>query len=270
MKNNYLPQKVTIEKLKKYTSEVNLYTLKPVNGNGIEFSPGQFILLSIFGYEEAAFGIASSPFENERFNICVHNVGNLTNELDTLKAGTEVGVRGPYGNGFPLDALKGKDLIMAAGGTGIAPIASLVEYCIARPEEFNNIKLLYGVKSPTDLLFSDQLKRWGSHLDLRLIVEKPDREWKQPVGLITKLCTTLEIKSPDTQVVMCGPPIMYRYMVQEIAELGVDHDRIHLSLERRMRCGIGKCQHCSFDGGYVCVDGPVFNCQDIYELIMEG
>jgi NAD(P)H-flavin reductase len=270
MNNYYLPQSVVIEGIKEYTPEFHLYTLKFKDKRDMSFVPGQFIVLSILGYEEAVFGVASSPLEKESFDICVRKVGTLTRALDGTKVGDEVGIRGPYGNGFPLEVLENKDLILAAGGTGIAPIASLAEYLIANRSEFNNVYLLYGARTPSDLLFSDQFERWNKSINVHLTVEKPDGEWNRNVGMITSLCETVEFECRDTAALMCGPPVMYRFMVKELEKLGVGQDRTYVSLEMRMRCGIGKCQHCSYGKKYVCLDGPVFSYQEIADIPEEG
>jgi NAD(P)H-flavin reductase len=270
MRNEYLPIQTDIRKIVKYTPEFTRYTLGSLNNGAFEFVPGQFIVLSILGYEEAVFGVASSPLQRETFDICVHRVGSLTGALDRLEVNDSVGIRGPYGNGFPLREFEDKDVILAAGGTGIAPIASLVEHLIAYRERFNNVYLLYGARTPSDLLFSDEFERWSESISLNLTVDKPDEGWRKHVGLITSLCQDVDFECHQTIVAMCGPPVMYRFMVEELGKLDLGPIDIYVSLEMRMRCGIGKCQHCSYGTKYVCLDGPVFDYREIAGIPEEG
>lgn len=270
MNNNYLPQKVIIENIENFTPEMKFYTFKLTNNQKFKFTPGQFAMVSVLGYGEAPFGIASSTFKKDNFKICVRKVGQLTKALDKLKTGESVGIRGPYGNGFPLKELEGKDIILAAGGTGIAPVVSLVEYLITFRPKFGKISLLYGAKTPSDLLFSSEFKRWNKSIELCLTVDQPNKKWQQKVGLITGLCETINIDCQKTKVIMCGPPIMYKNMVSELGKMNISKDNIYVSLERRMRCGIGKCQHCVFGTKYVCQDGPVFKYSEISNLPEEA
>ncbi len=270
MKNNYLPKEVIIKKIESFTPDTKLYTLKLTNNQKLEFAPGQFVMASLLGYGEAPFGIASSPFKKDDFKICVRKVGQLTKFLDKLKVEDSFGVREPYGNGFPLKELEGKDIILAAGGTGMAPIVSLVEYLTALRPKFGKIYLLYGAKTPDDLLFSSEFAKWGKSIELCLTVNEPDKNWKEKTGFITGLCKTIEVDCQNTKVIMCGPPIMYKAMVSELEKLDISNDNIYVSLERRMRCGIGKCQHCVFGTKYVCQDGPVFRYSEINNLPEEG
>lgn len=270
MNNYYLPQKATIKEIRKFTSLIKSYTLELDGRKIFSFIPGQFIMVSLSGYGEAPFGIASSPFRNKEIKICVRRVGVVTNALDCLKVGDKIGLRGPFGNGFPIQELENKDIIMVAGGTGIAPIASLVEYLITFRPKFNKIYLLYGARTPNDLLFFSEFKRWNKFIKLCLTVDQPDKNWQKNIGLVTTLCSTIQVDCRNTKVIMCGPPIMYKSMCKELNKLKITDDNIYVSLERRMRCGIGKCQHCSFGNKYVCLNGPVFKYSEIKNIPEEG
>jgi len=270
MENYYLPQEGIIQNIKVFTPEIKLYTLKLSNNRKLKFIPGQFVIISLLGYGEAPLGIASSPFKNETFNLCVRKVGRVTSALDKLKEGNKVGIRGPFGNGFPLDELEGKDIVLAAGGTGIAPIVSLIEYLITFRPKFKKIYLLYGARTPADLLFSSEFSRWKQFINLCLTVDQPDKCWKGNVGLITTLCPTIKVDCQNSWVIMCGPPIMYRFMASELTKMEIPEKNIYVSLERRMRCGIGKCQHCVLGTKYVCLDGPVFCYSEIKNIPEEG
>jgi sulfhydrogenase subunit gamma (sulfur reductase) len=266
MINEYVPETAVILETKQFTPDIKLYRLQLRGRGGFSFTPGQFVEVSLFGHEEAVFGIASSPFEKEYFDICVAKVGGLTEAMDHMQPGGEVGVRGPYGNGFPLDELDGMNVVMAAGGTGITTIASLIDYMSAYRDRYHEINLLYGAREPSGLLFVDRFDGWDKSIKVNLTVEHTDGEWNGHVGLITSLCQDVQFECAATSVVMCGPPVMYRYMVQELEKLGIGKSSIYVSLERRMRCGIGKCQHCALGTYYVCLDGPVFNYQAIADI----
>jgi sulfite reductase subunit B len=268
--NNYLPQKAIIKEIEIFTPDIKLYTLKYKNSQKIKFTPGQFLMVSVLGVGESPLGIASSPFRGDTFRLCVRRVGKVTNALDKLKVGDEIGVRGPYGNGFPLKELEGKDILMVAGGTGIAPIVALIEYIISFRPKFNDVFLFYGARTPKDLLFSEEFKKWAKSINLCLTVDEPDKKWSGNTGRVTNLCKNVEIDCQNSKVIICGPPLMYKNMASELKKIGIGHNDIYVSLERRMRCGIGKCQHCVFAEAYVCLNGPVFSYSQIKDLPEEA
>lgn len=264
MGSSLRPKKVKIIKLEQMSSSVKLFRLKPVGWefpvgkDGLVFNPGQFVLAGLWGYGEAPFGPASSPFEQRFIEIGVRVVGNVTTALHRLKEGDEMTLRGPYGNGYPLDFFAGKDLVFVTGGCGIPPIASLIEYVIAQRERFGRVYLLYGALSPKDLLFEKRYKRWEENIKVLLAVDKPSPGWKGHVGLVSELTREIDIKPRNTIAAMCGPGPMTKALEAILRPLGISDRRIFVSEERKMNCGVGKCQHCTTGDKYVCTDGPVF------------
>ncbi|OGZ35996.1 MAG: hypothetical protein A3A94_00250 [Candidatus Portnoybacteria bacterium RIFCSPLOWO2_01_FULL_43_11] len=264
MKNLYLPFKVKIVKTETLSHNVKLFRLKKDKGkfskdkNDLVFTPGQFVLISLFGYGESPFGPASSPYESSYIDVVIRGVGTLTEALHNLKQGDEIFMRGPYGNGFPLKFIEGKDMVLVTGGCGIPPIAALIEYVRANRNKFGGVYLIYGAKTPADLLMKDRLKKWEKDIKVLLTVDEPDKEWKGYVGMVTELIDDIKINAKNAVASMCGPGPMMGALEKILRPLGISDRRIFVSLERKMQCGIGKCQHCATGDKYVCQDGPVF------------
>lgn len=269
MNNIYRPQKAKIAKTEAMSGNVKLLRLKPeeklpLNKEGLAFVPGQFFLVGIWGYGEAPFGGASSPFEEDYVDFGIRKVGTVTAALHNLKTGDEITLRGPYGNGFPLDFFKEKDVVMITGGCGIPPIAALCEYIAAKREHFENAYLLYGARTPSDLLFKDFYKRWEEKkIKVMLSVDQPTPNWKGNVGLVSELINEIKIDPINAVSAMCGPGPMTKALENILRPLGIADRRIFVSEERKMSCGIGKCQHCTTGDKYVCTDGPVFNYDEV-------
>jgi len=264
MENPLHPKKVKIIKLKTMSPNVKLFRLKsigwdfPANKDGLIFNPGQFVLAGLWGYGEAPFGPSSPPFERDFIEVGVRRVGNVTAVLHRLKEGDEMTLRGPYGKGYPIDFFREKDVVLVTGGCGIPPIAALIEYIIANRESFGRVYLLYGALAPRDILFKDHYERWRKYVKVILTVDKPTPDWKGHVGLVSDLTKEIEIEPLNTVVAMCGPGPMTFALENVLRPLGIADRRIFVSEERRMSCGIGKCQHCTTGDKYVCIDGPVF------------
>ena len=236
----------------------------PVSKEGMIFTPGQFILAGVWGYGEAPFGIASSPFERRFIEIGVRRVGTVTAALHRLGEGDEITVRGPYGNGYPISFFEKKDIVMVTGGCGIPPIAALCDYIVAKREMFDNVYLLYGAKTPNDLLFQDRYQQWEEkEIRVLLSVDQPTPDWKGNVGLVSELVREIKINPNEAVAAMCGPGPMTKALENILRPLGIADRRIFVSEERKMSCGIGKCQHCTCGDKYVCTDGPVFNYDEV-------
>lgn len=269
MENNYRPQRAKITEIKAMSANVKLLRLAPevrfpLNDQGLVFVPGQFFLIGVWGYGEAPFGGASSPFERRFIDFGVRKVGTVTNVLHRLQKGDEVTLRGPYGNGFPLDFFEGKDVVMVTGGCGIPPIASLVEYIAAQRARFGNVYLLYGGATPNDLLFKDHYLHWEEKgIKVILTVDRPTPDWKGNVGLVSELTKEMRVNPLNAVAAMCGPGPMTKALENILRPLGIADRRIFVSEERKMSCGIGKCQHCTTGDRYVCKDGPVFNFDEV-------
>lgn len=264
MENPLHPKKVKIIKIGKMSSLEKLFRLKlgdgkfPLDKNGLVFNPGQFVLAGLWGFGEAPFGIASSPLNQDFIEIGVRKVGNVTTALHHLEEGDEMTLRGPYGKGYPLDFFQGRDVVLVTGGCGIPPIAALIEYIIAKRESFGRVYLLYGARAPKDLLFKERYHRWEKWIRVILTVDEPTPDWKGNVGLLSELTREIEINPHNTVAGMCGPGPMTAALENILRPLGIADRRIFVSEERKMSCGIGKCQHCTTGDKYVCLDGPIF------------
>jgi sulfhydrogenase subunit gamma (sulfur reductase) len=266
--NNYQPQKAKIIKIDAMSSDFKRFRLGlekkfPVK-KGLAFVPGQFVLAGVWGYGEAPFGAASSPIERRFLEIGVRKVGTVTGALHRSSEGDEITIRGPYGNGYPIDFFEGKDIVMVTGGCGIPPIAALCDYISAVRKKFDNVYLLYGAKTPNDLLFEDRYPQWEKNgINVLLSVDQPTPDWKGGVGLVSGLVKDIKINPNEAVVAMCGPGPMTRALEGIFRPMGVTDRRIFVSEERKMSCGIGKCQHCTCGDKYVCTDGPVFNYDEV-------
>ncbi len=230
--------------------------------------PGQFVEVSIFGFGEAPISICSSPTRDRTFELTVRKVGRFTEEMHRLREGSPIGIRGPFGNGFDVHDFQGKDILFIAGGIGLAPLKSLIDYTLDRRDQFNRIILLYGTKQPQDILFPKEVAAWQKRDDIEfhLTVDRADASWKGPVGVITTLIPPLELDQQNTVAAIVGPPVMYKFVVMSLKGKRIPDENIYMSLERRMKCGVGKCGHCQINDSYVCQDGPVYHYPRVKEL----
>jgi sulfhydrogenase subunit gamma (sulfur reductase) len=233
------------------------------------FRPGQFLELSVFGFGEAPFCIASSPTRPEALETTVRRTGQLTDALHKLGAGAEVGVRGPFGNGFDVAAAYGKDLLFVAGGIGLPPLRSLIWNVLDERSRFGQVTILYGARTPSDLVYKNELEDWArrSDVEFHVTVDVAQPGWTGKVGVVPVLFKTITFHPESTLAYVCGPPVMIRIVVQDLLQLGFKKESIISTLERMMQCGIGKCNHCAIGHRYVCRDGPVFNYGQIRELV---
>ncbi len=262
-KNNsiFLPEIAEIISTRQLTEMEKYIELKLKEESGFNFNPGQFIQISVFGIGEAPISISSSPFNKDTIGLCVRKVGDVTSAIHKLETGSYIGVRGPMGNGFPVEEMKGKDILFIAGGLGLAPLRSLINYVLETRDDFAKITILYGAKGPEEILFSDELEIWKKRDDIEIdiTVDKPDNNWSGKSGVITKLIPPLDLEPSNTYAMVVGPPIMYKYVLLELQIKQIPEDNIIMSLERRMKCGVGKCGHCQINGVYVCLEGPEFS-----------
>ena len=265
--NIFLPREAIILKLKETTEFEKHFTLTYADGSKMLFEPGQILEVSLFGYGEIPIGLASSPTRENSFDIVVRTVGRVSTAVNQLKEGDSLYIRGPYGNGFKLEKLKHHPILIVAGGIGVCPTRSLIQYIMDRREEFNSFTLFYGTRDPSKQLFLEDLKQWRSSdkIEYYETVDKADDSWEGAVGVITELFNKTTIQ-PDSRVIICGPPIMFKFVIDELDKIGIPHDNIFVDLERRMKCAIGKCGHCQINNKYVCLDGPVFALSDIEDL----
>ena len=257
----YKPMRGRITASRMLTEKEKFFRIELEGKIELSHEPGQFVMLSIFGYGEAPISVCSSPSDKGYFELTVRNVGVLTNALHKLGKGDVVGVRGPFGEGFPIDNMFGYDIVIVAGGLGIVPLRSLIRYIMHNRNDFGNVQILLGCRTPNELLFTEETKDWMRRFEIKLncTVDKADPEWKGNVGLITTLIPGVDINPARTYCVVVGPPIMYRFVIKELLKKNIPDHQIIVSLERRMKCGLGKCGHCQIEGLYVCQNGPVFN-----------
>lgn len=259
--STYLPVLARIVDVRPLTQLEKLFTIELPNGLCLEHAPGQFVELSVFGFGEAPISITSSPSRsNGTFELCVRQAGQLTGALHSLRPGDKVGVRGPFGRGFPIQRFRGRDLLFLPGGLGLAPLRSFINQVIDERSNFGRVIILYGARHPSELLFRDELTFWSERDDIetRVTVDRPDEDWRGHVGVITTLIPQVQLDPANTLAFMVGPPVMYRFVLMELLGRGIREGNIWLSLERRMKCGVGKCGHCQINHVYTCLDGPCF------------
>ena len=265
--NPYLPIPAVIEDVITETPAIKTFAIRP--RRPIRFQAGQFVQLSVPGLGEGPFTPSSSPSVSDRMEITIMRVGHLTDHLHRLGPGATVGLRGPLGVGYPLDALQGHDVVVVGGGCGVGPLRALLFAMFEELDRFPRIYVRYGAHSPRDIVFRDQASdRWhhGDRVDLMVSVDELDGcAWDGPVGVVTTLLdeANLGCDLGDARVVMCGPPVMMKFACQLLVGRGVSPAHVYVSLERNMSCGIGKCGHCRLGPYYVCDDGPVFTLDQV-------
>jgi sulfhydrogenase subunit gamma (sulfur reductase) len=267
VENIFLPREATIVRSVQATPTETHFTLKMTDGQPIAYEPGQIVELSLFGFGEIPIGFASSPTRKNTFDLVVRAVGRVSGAVTKMSKGQSVYVRGPLGHGFDLTKLRGQDVLIVAGGIGLCPTRSLIEYILDRRDEFKRFVLFYGAREPGLQLFTDDLAKWRTANDVEYYetVDKGDPSWTGNVGVITTLFPKVQL-TPETRAVICGPPIFYRFVVRELDLIGIPRANVFVDLERRMKCGVGKCGHCQINDKYVCVDGPVFPFADVQSL----
>ncbi|MGD1995650.1 MAG: FAD/NAD(P)-binding protein [Anaerolineae bacterium] len=262
----YKPEVARLADVEQMTSLEKLLTVELPDGRSLGHDPGQFVMVSVLGIGEAPISITSSPSRsNGSFELCVRRVGDVTNALHRMQSGDWVGIRGPFGHGFPMERMRGKDVLFAPGGLGLAPLRSLINQVLDERGSFGRVIVLYGAKRPQELLFRDELDEWVARDDVECLVtvDRGDDTWTGHVGVITTLFPDITVDPRNTVAVTCGPPIMYRFVLMELLGKGIPETQIYLSLERRMKCGVGKCGHCQINDIYCCQKGPVFTYAQI-------
>ncbi len=261
----YKPMKAKIIEARMLTDKEKFFAIELEDGLHLGHEPGQFVMASIFGFGEAPISVCSSPDDKGCFNLTVRNVGTFTGALHNLKKDDVLGIRGPFGNGFPIDNMFGFDIVIVAGGLGIVPLRSLIRYIMQHRNDFGNVQMLLGCKTPKDMLFREEVADWMKRAEIKFncTVDRADPDWKGNIGLITTLIPGVDLNPTRTYAVVVGPPIMYKFVLTELLKKEIPDHQIVVSLERRMRCGEGKCGHCQVEGVYVCQSGPVFTYDQI-------
>ncbi|TAL23719.1 MAG: hydrogenase [Nitrospirae bacterium] len=267
-KEIYLPQKVKILDVVDMTSDVKLYKLE--QPKGFFYSPGQFLMASVWGAGEVPISITSSSELHDDIELCVRKVGAVTSALHELKAGDYMGIRGPLGNGFHFEEAYGKDILFVAGGIGIAPLRSLINLVISQKKKFGEIALVYGSRNPSEVLFVPQLLDWKKEgIRTTITVDVKNAECEYCTGIVTEHLTRQKISFKTGHSYICGPHVMLKAVMRDLSLMGMSQDNIITTMEAHMKCGVGKCGHCYADGKYICTDGPVFSYSEIkqYNLL---
>jgi len=262
----YMPIPARVTAVSTLTAQEKLFTIELPYGLTLDHEPGQFVQVTVFGVGEAPISISSSPSRsNGTFELCIRKVGDLTNVIHRLEQGAMVGIRGPFGRGFPVERFRGKDLLFVCGGLGMAPLRSLLNEVLDDRGNYGRVILLYGARQPADLLFRDELAEWEARddVEVHLTVDCPDSGWDRCVGVITRLFPEVDVDARNTVAVVVGPPVMYRFVLKELKKLRIPKGNIWFSFERRMKCGVGKCGHCQLNHVYTCQSGPSFNYAEL-------
>ena len=272
MDNLYKPRLMTVAEIIDETSDVKTFKLSFQDGakDGFTFEAGQFGIFSTFGHGEAPFGIANSPTRAEYVECSLKRVGKVTSAMHELRVGDTMGFRGPYGKGFPIEEMKGKNLIFVGGGIGMAPLRSLLWNCLDRREEFADITLIYGARSVSDLVYKPELAAWSEMDGLETVLTVDpggeDESWTGEIGFVPTVLEKVNPSPENALVITCGPPIMIRFVIVSLTSMDYKPHQIITTLEAKMKCGLGKCGRCNIGPAYICKHGPVFRFDELQEL----
>jgi NAD(P)H-flavin reductase len=267
-KDIFLPQVATVAQ----TEAMNVterYLRLTMDDGQFDYIPGQFVEVSVAGIGEAPITISSSPTQNGGFELVIRKIGNVTDAVHRLKAGNKVGIRGPLGNGcYPVKEAKGKNLVFICGGIGMVPQRSFIKYVLDNRDDYGTVAILQGTKSFDLRLFTSELPAWAKAKDVQLLetLDEGHPSWSGHVGVVTKLVPKVQMDLKSAMILVCGPPVMYKFVLMALKEHEVPHRNIFLNLERKMKCGVGKCGHCQINSSYVCMDGPVYRYSDLATL----
>lgn len=275
MNKTFIPARAIIRKIIPENDQISTFRLELIDKTlQFTFFPGQFLMVSVPHCGEAAISISSSPDTLPLIDLSIRRAGELTTAIHSMKEGSQLGLRGPFGKAFPVDNFAGHNLLFVAGGIGLAPLKSVIDHCLFQStledDVFQNICLLYGSRSPSDIAFTKAIGLWQKQdMDVRLTVDEKDNNWDGHEGLVTKLLDDITMDDNSIAIV-CGPPIMIRFVITKLKTMGCDDTRIFTTLERHMKCGMGLCGHCHLDDKLVCLDGPVFSVSELKTMdVME-
>jgi sulfhydrogenase subunit gamma (sulfur reductase) len=267
-KDIYLPQMATVEDI----SQMNVtekYLRLSMDDGQFDFIPGQFVEVSIGGFGEAPITISSSPTLADSIELVVRKVGRVSGAIHNLQCGDRLGIRGPLGKGvYPVEECKGKNLVFICGGLGLVPQRSFINYVLDNRSDYGDVAILQGAKNFDFRLFMPEIDAWSKRGDVQVLetLDEGDARWKGNIGVVTKLVSKVETDLKSAKILVCGPPIMYKFVLMALADHNVPHENIFLNLERKMKCGVGKCGHCQINDTYVCMSGPVFRYSDLASL----
>jgi sulfhydrogenase subunit gamma (sulfur reductase) len=267
-KDIYLPQLATVEDV----SQMNVtekYLRLAMDDGPFDYVPGQFVEVSVAGIGEAPITISSSPTLRGSFELVVRKIGRVSGAIHNLRPGDKLGIRGPLGQGvYPAEEAKGRNVVFICGGIGMVPQRSFIKYVLDNRGDYGDVAILQGTKSYDLRLFTPEIEAWSRRSDVQVLetLDEADTRWTGHVGVVTRLIRQVETDLKSATILVCGPPIMYKFVLMALAEHDVPHDSIFLNLERKMKCGVGKCGHCQINSAYVCMSGPVFRYSDLASL----
>ncbi|MDD5557998.1 MAG: FAD/NAD(P)-binding protein [bacterium] len=266
MNNPYLPVGATIREVVEESPTIRSFVLLP--DEPVPFLTGQFLALTVPGVGEAPFTPSSSQYVTDRLELTVMRVGTVTEALHAMRPGDRVGVRGPFGTGYPLDAFRGRGVLVVGGGVGLAPLRSLLLTLRHDIERYRKVALRYGARTPADIIYRREVEEWrrDGRIDVAITVDRGDGEWTGRVGLVTTILQDTGIDPRDSVAVVCGPPVMMKFATFKLLDIGFPPAAIHLSMEKNMSCGFGKCGHCRLGTVYVCRDGPVLTYERVKDF----
>jgi NAD(P)H-flavin reductase len=267
------PMLPTVREILSVSPETDdVFTLRlagPGEGTRPAFAPGQFNMLYVFGVGESAISVSGDPAQPRELVHTVRAVGTVTRAMQRLRRGATIGVRGPYGNAWPLSEARGRDVILVAGGIGLAPLRPAIHEILRNRADYGKVAILYGARTPRELLYAKEIERWRGRFDTQVLVtvDRAERDWYGHVGVVTGLIPLAEIDPQRAIAMICGPEIMMRFTTRELARRGLVEEQIHVSMERNMKCGWGACGHCQMGPFFVCKDGPVFRLDRVSRLL---
>jgi NAD(P)H-flavin reductase len=269
MADPFVPEPYRVGRVSRELSDVVTLRLDPLAGTRPAFEPGQFNMLYAFGVGEIAVSVSGDPASPGGYIHTVRDVGAVSGAIARLKAGGMVGVRGPYGTAWPAQAAEGSDVVIVAGGLGLAPLRPAIHQVLAHRERYGRVVLLYGARGPRDILFRNEIEKWRRRLDVDLMVtvDHADPSWHGDVGAVPKLIPRASFDPLNTIAMVCGPEVMMRFTAFALRDAGLPLERIYLSMERNMKCAIGLCGHCQFGPTFICKDGPVMRYDRIADLL---
>lgn len=255
-----MPEPMTVLRARHETEDTFTFDLDARPRGGFRFAPGQFNMLYAFGSGDVPISISGDPLRPALLTHTVRAVGPVTRALEQLRKGDVVGVRGPFGAAWPVDEASGKDVVLVAGGIGLAPLRPSIYGILSRRQAFGKVCIAYGARSPSELLYVKELEKWRGRMDVELevTVDRADSDWRGNTGVVTKLLRQFQLSHANTVAMLCGPEVMMRFASRELEGLGVPASRIYLSMERNMKCAVGSCGHCQLGPTFICKDGPVY------------
>lgn len=267
-----VPERYIVDSRREETANTFTVALRPARGEGVRaFSPGQFNMLYAFGTGESAISICGSPDQHPLMEHTIRRVGTVTGALDRIAVGDSVGLRGPFGSGWPLEAARGRDLIFVGGGIGLAPLRPAILHALSHRSDYGNIVILVGARSARDMIYNDELLAWKEEpgVELLLTVDSGDQDWHHHVGVVTRLIPMAGFDGANAVGMICGPEVMMRFTAMELSKNGLADENIFVTMERNMKCAVGFCGHCQFGPEFICRDGPVFSFERIRHWLFQ-